>query len=337
MKQKVLLVTLLFLSSSLVNWGADCSADYSTEQNVSLDILPNLTYNSYLYIDVNTTPLQTPVQFGITTTVPVTVRYTTDIPEKISLYLPSRLLNRFLFGNATASSQTIHLSIEDNPQWATISLSEEDFTVEIPFENEYKTIETNLNIFLGEDAPAAGYYLGIKAVCNKVGRVQASMLDTSIIFTPDYQPCMTITGNTTIQVNQLETKNMTITVKNCGNAKSRITAQLVNCPHEINCSITPNYQNIMVNNDSTFNLLISPSKNITGNQTIEVLFSNAKYPVEETGFNYKKNDSFFITAHIIPIKIDEESEFPLIPIVVIVILVTISLIITNRRYKLLKF
>ncbi len=327
MKQKttILIVFLIFFSPFTL------TTAYSDNNSNQFDFI---TYRSYVRIEIDTSLANNPLPLGKSTTLPLTITYSTDISTNFLKFVPSGIRNKFLFGSRVAPTQTIHLEIEDVPSWADIYVSEEDTEVDIPFDDEIKEVETNLIISLNEDAPAFGYMIKIIATCSTIGRLSGCEIQAILTFTPNYNPCITISGEDTITLMQNETRNITMSVTNCGNKISRVTPIIVINSTEIAYNITPSFQDIGIDNSSSFTLKITPSKSIQGNETIEIIFNTAPYPTGS--FANENNDSFFVKTTMIPIDENDESLLPILAIAGIIVVCVILLIFLNKKYNIFK-
>ena len=116
----ILIVTSYLIPSTLVN------ADEQSSRSLLF------SFQSYIDITSDNEPLKDYLKLDESTTVSLTIKYSTDIPQDFLKYMPWRLRNYILYGNMIAPQQIINLSILDEPDWMDISLASNQFSVNIP-------------------------------------------------------------------------------------------------------------------------------------------------------------------------------------------------------------
>jgi len=182
------------------------------------------TFNSYIYIEYDATPLNEPLSIDESKSVQVTVKYKTDVPEKFLNFLPWQLRNLVIFGSVIGPMQTIHLEIIDEPEWADIYITTPDVIMDIPVGSEMNEQKTTLVLSPKIEAPATPETISIRATSKKIGRINSATMDVAVPFTPSFVPTVTIIPeNPTRTVAPRESVNFKITVTNEANKKARIT------------------------------------------------------------------------------------------------------------------
>jgi hypothetical protein len=182
------------------------------------------TFNSYIYIEYDATPLNEPLSIDESKSVQVTVKYKTDVPENFLQFLPWQIKNILIFGSVIGPMQTIHLEIIDEPEWADIYLTTPDVIMDIPVGSEINEQKITLVLSPKIEAPATPETISIRATSKEIGRINSATMDVAVPFTPSFVPTITIIPeNPTRTVSPRESVNFKISVTNEANKKARIT------------------------------------------------------------------------------------------------------------------
>ncbi len=182
------------------------------------------SFNSYIFIVYDPTPLNEPLTIDESKSVQITIKYKTDIPDNFLKFLPWQLRNLLIFGGILGPMQTIHLEIIDEPEWADIYITTPDVMMDIPFGSEMSEQTTTLVLSPKVEAPATPETISIRATSKKIGRINSATMDVAVPFTPSFVPTVTIIPeNPTRTVSPRESVNFKITVTNEANKKARIT------------------------------------------------------------------------------------------------------------------
>jgi len=234
----ILILVLLSISA----FGPVVSADESTmaEERVKL-----FSFQSYIDIMVDMTPLNQNLEIDQSINVPITITYSTDVPDNFMQFLPWQLRNIVLYGSMIGPMQQITLEIIDEPDWADISLAKNDILTNIP--NQGNPIEKTTSLILSpyEEAPAKPYSIKIKASCNQIGRINQFSTENTVSFTPSFVPTVTIVPERpTRTVGPRESVNFEIKVKNEANKKARITPTINTSASEWSPTINPPFFDI---------------------------------------------------------------------------------------------
>ena len=296
-----------------------------------------LGFSSYIDIEYDSAILNENLAINKSVSVPITIKYWTDIPKIFlnplwNTIWPVR--NFFLFGKMFAPMQKIQLEIIDPPDWAKIYISTSDILTNIPI-GETMLVDTNLVIFPGIDAPAVSFKITIKASCESIKRIDGVSFEENIDFTPAYVPAIAIIP-TNASVTSPPNKKTTIPieVKNHANAISSITPSLVSDLSDFSIKLDPS--SLVLNTDETgiFNLQVTPPLNFTGNDTVEVSFTMKRYPYREGSATDSR--SIYIDLYYEPEDTEKDTEdidFTLYLIFVIVILIVIICYLIFDRYR----
>ena len=185
------------------------------------------TFNSYIYIEYDETQLNKNLAIDESLSVPVTVKYKTDVPENFLSFLPWQLRNLFIFGSIIGPMQTIHLEVVDKPDWADVFIATPDVIMDIPVGSEVNVQKTSLVLSPKIEAPSTSYTISIKATSKQIGRINSYETEVAVTFTPSFVPTVTIIPeNPTRTVAPRESVNFKISVTNEANKKARITPSL---------------------------------------------------------------------------------------------------------------
>jgi hypothetical protein len=186
------------------------------------------SFSSYIFLDFDETPLNNNLALDQSVSVPVTIRYQTNVPQNFLFFLPWQLKNIILYGSMIGPMQQIQLEIINKPEWADISIAQKDVLVEIPNDGEPASEEkTSLILSPYEEAPARPYTITIRATCRQIGRINSFSTSEDIVFTPTFEPTVTIIPDKPMRtVAPRETVNFNIKIKNEANKKARITPTL---------------------------------------------------------------------------------------------------------------
>jgi hypothetical protein len=216
-----------------------------------------ISFNSYIDLDYDTSPLNDPLAIDVSVTVPVKVRYWTDIPA-VFRSIPFPINFMILFGQAIGPMQKIHLEILNPPDWANVYISSPDVLTDIPFSDEEpKEITANLILSPRVEAPAVSYKIDLVASCGQIKRLNGFSYQESIDFTPSFIPTIQITPHDPIRtVAPHETINFKIDIKNLGNKITRVTPTLKGANEDWTPTINPPEYEIPPNQQNTFTFSI---------------------------------------------------------------------------------
>ena len=263
---------MLFLPTIIASPSV-CSAENSL-------FFPNITFDSYLEFTLEDTILKDFVPIEKEVKVPITIDYKTDIPEDYLAFLPAFLRNRFLFGSFSSPQQTIQLSLADTPNWGTFTLEPLDFSGEIPFRNNKITKTVDVIMELSENAPCEHSSIQLKAECKDIKRLHGCVNQINITFTPEYIPCITVSGNQKVHAPPMQQTSVLVHVKNCGNKQSMITLKTTSDVSDLGIVIIQPQETINVSDETVFNISVNPSGSFKGEKTIDINFTSQIFPLQ---------------------------------------------------------
>ena len=73
-----------------------------------------ISWNSYIDMEINTSPFNKPLEIGVSHTLPINISYWTDIPAFFRK-IPSLITNNFLFGQSAGQVQELHIEALNTP------------------------------------------------------------------------------------------------------------------------------------------------------------------------------------------------------------------------------
>jgi hypothetical protein len=211
-----------------------------------------ISFNSYITIDYDTTPLDQNLDIDQSINVPLTISYATDIPEGLfGKYW--RVKNFFLYGSTIGPTQQITLEVLKQPDWADIILAQGNLLVDFPSKENPIKVETSLIFSPYEEAPAQPYTITIKATSKQFGRINGFSTTADIVFTPSFVPTVTIiTEKPTRMIHPKESINFNIQVKNEANKKARIIPKLITITPSWSPTINPPFFDILPGEEQSF-------------------------------------------------------------------------------------
>ena len=260
-----------------------------------------ISFNSYMDLSYDLTPLNDPLAIDVSVTIPITVYYWTNIPDFFSK-IPFPLNYLILYGQPIGPEQLIHLEVLNTPDWANIYISSPDVLTDIPFDGDGKfSIDTNLILSPRVEAPATSYKIDVKATCGSIKRLNGFSYQESIEFTPSFIPTIQISVDNPIRkVAPHSAVNFDLTVENLGNKITRVTPTLKMSGDANLFTPTINPPNFEINSNSknTFTFsIITPFDFGWHNkyQSFEISFLSEVYPYR-TG-SPTNNESIFLVVN----------------------------------------
>lgn len=251
-KRNGLIITgiLVLLLLSLATIGPVVSAD---ENTAAEDRVKLFSFQSYIDITADDAALNKNLLIDQSINVPLTITYSTDVPDNFLQFLPWQLRNIILYGSMIGPMQQITLEVLDKPDWADINLAKNDILTNIPNENNPIEKTTSLILSPYEEAPAQPYTITLKASCDQIGRINKFSTQITISFTPSFVPTITIIPeNPTRTVGPRESVNFEIKIKNEANKKARITPRINTSASEWSPTINPPFFDILPGAEESF-------------------------------------------------------------------------------------
>jgi len=289
-----------------------------------------ISFPSYIDFDYDVTSLNEPLEIDVSVTIPITVKYWTDIPN-IFRKIPFPFNYLILFGQPIGPMQKIHLEILNPPDWANVYISTPDVLIDIPFDGEeIIEMETNLILSPRVEAPAESYRIDIKATCESMKRLSGFSYQESIEFTPSFIPTIQISPEKPIRtVGPHETVIFQIYVQNLGNKITRVTPTLKGVDSKWTATINPPQYEIAPNKEKTFTFsMITPYDfgwhNEYGRFEIELL--SEVYPYRSSAASHTQSIYLVVNNHGFS---TPGFEFPIL----IMTLIGLCIIIKKRQSK----
>ena len=214
-----------------------------------------ISFHSYFEITYDISPLNQPLQIDVAVSIPVHIKFWTDIPSVFALKsIRFPFSNLFLFGAPIGPEQQIHLEINNQPTWANVYFSSPDILADIPFEGETPVNKTvNLIISPKVEAPAEPQSLDITASSQTLKRLNGFSQSINIPFTPSFIPTIAITMDEPIRtVGPHQSVNFNIKITNSGNKITRVTPVIIGADSAWTPTINPPQFEIPAGQSSTF-------------------------------------------------------------------------------------
>ncbi|RLF40839.1 MAG: hypothetical protein DRN12_04520 [Thermoplasmata archaeon] len=251
---------------------------------------PIFGFHSYIDIDFDEEELSEPIPVDVPVAIGCTITYSTDIPENFLWFLPKGLRNLILYWRYIPI-QTIHLDIEDIPEWANISFPQTNISIDIPTGNDTVRIENSLIFSLSNSAISDNpYTIKVKASCSRMGLLNGCEEIILVNFTPAWYPVLTIwVDNFTIKMKPGETMEIPIYVLNEGNGYTEVKAEIEEDYNTsiLNASITPSSLQININEIGVFEIFLESSPSIRNYMaTIPIEFTPYHISTGEKGLPY---------------------------------------------------
>jgi len=292
------------------------------------------SFQSYIDIVYDDEPLTEDLKLDKSTTIPLTIKYGTDVPSDFLKYMPWRLRNFILYGSMIAPQQTINISIIDKPDWMAISLSNNQFSVEIPAEENPIEISTSLILFPYSEAPAFPYTISIKVSCGQIGRINSFSTQISIVFTPEYKPDFILFPSSEKSYNISYNKNTQtfFEIQCLANKKSRVTPILKKAPENVTITFIPEYHDLNIGERDIFYVNISAKPSFKHNASIVLSANMQVFTLDQDRTLFESNET--ISYLLVPPKQNEEGySFKINLILNIVLTVIIVILIVNFKWK----
>lgn len=294
----LLLVSVLFFHSFTV------SANFIGIKN-NIDVNKIFSYNSFLDLSYDTSPFEDPVPLNKTVTIPITVEYWTDLPNFFSWFPFVFLTNLFLFGQMNTPELKIQIDIPSTPDWANIVVSAPEINIsDIPVKSQGRmSSTTNINITLTDEAPALPQKMNISATCDTIGRINGSSYQETIFFTPAFNPCLQIDGPDILSFNKTNSKNVSVTVTNCGNGACKIIPSSRKEFQNFSINISPSFQDLSIDENKTFQIDITP-------QIYKEMNSSLAFKFRIESLDTTQSSSVWINDYVLTTQIikDENNE-----------------------------
>ncbi|UCF12980.1 MAG: hypothetical protein JSW06_01660 [Thermoplasmatales archaeon] len=220
------------------------------------------------------------------------------VPVNVSYAIRGLLAGKLLpIIKKRCSHMPIYLSIKNRSEWADAIILPDIVYPEIS--TEYKSDTTNLFISIVNKSAFAftGGYILIEAKTKPllgplglITWINPRQEVSQVGFIPDYYPLISVTPeNDTIETPPGEPVELPITIKNLGNAITRIDFDKLEYPDDWGVLI-PSIITLTINQEIQVSLVLRSPQNFIGNQTIRLALTPDYY-----GYNYKQGVTEFIS------------------------------------------
>ncbi|HDO19829.1 MAG TPA: hypothetical protein ENG74_03790 [Thermoplasmatales archaeon] len=215
-------------------------------------------FHSYMSIEADTSALDNPLPLFSSTLIPLNISYWHDIPAKFDKP-PAPMVKRLIVFGTFVPQQTIHLEIEDKPDWATISLSTPDIIIDVPSEqgmSHATHAKVDLSISPLREAPSEPTAITIVASCDKLGLLGGVVYRYTLVFTPNFIASIGVEAPSKIDVSPHQTTEIEIKVKNMCNRNIEVNTDLSDIPQRWNPSIQPSFTELGPHETAIFHFSI---------------------------------------------------------------------------------
>ncbi|MCK4348537.1 MAG: hypothetical protein KAW47_07960 [Thermoplasmatales archaeon] len=243
---------------------------------------PLFSFNSYMDIEFDPTALYESLFINQSITVPLIIKYWTDIPDDFLWFLPKGLRNLVLFNQWGVPIQTIELSLQSVPSWADISLSTSHLPVSILAQYEECEVKTTLFITPYTNAPSQPYMISLKISCDSIGLLNANEICEGLMFTPSFTPSIDVmVDDQVIHTAPSHATNVAIEIMNHCNKNARVIPHLQTILYQWTPTINPPFIDISPGDIESFTFSVIPPNDFTGFQTVLLTFTVEVFPLRE--------------------------------------------------------
>ena len=234
-----------------------------------------ITYNSVLQMSYDENAVNNAVfqPDGAPVSISLLVKFKVEIPE----ILLSNFILRILFLQTfIITSAKIKLSVVNAPDWATVSFSNPEVYADIS--PEFAVANTTMTIAVHSGAPSESYNLIIKAETDSLlhNHVPANDAEVNIVFQPNWTPFLEIFApQSTVQTPPDQITVIPINVTNCGNAQTKVSAQINTSLEGWSTYIIPPQIILSTHETQQMTLLLIPPVDFEGIKNIEILFNSS--------------------------------------------------------------
>jgi hypothetical protein len=279
--------------------GENTTYNFVLEQDDTIDPVdrPRLfSFDSYIDIDIDDSVLNGTIPPDYSVSVPVIISYWTDLPQHFLWFIPWRIRNLFLFHSFRHPLQTIHLEVNNIPDWANIYFSSPDIFTDIPYEGETFEFYTQLIISVREWAPSESYRLDLESFCKDVGRINGQDYRCSIEITPAYVPCLEINSPQFTITPQNQTTVIPLNISNCGNKRTRVYVSIEENPQGFQLTFIPDNILLEISETRQIFLKVIPSSYFIGDEIIPIEFTAKSYP-------YHPDSAVLVMAYYLVVRV----------------------------------
>jgi hypothetical protein len=293
-------------------------------------LLQNVTYNSIIELEFDTSGIENPIPIDQEVTIPLVIKYSTDLKKDSIKLLPDRLLYNFYFGSAELPKQTLTVSVNKISN-IDLKLNENEITFDIPFDNN--TYEKSINLIISPttDAIAQSYYVQMNVSCDDIFRLKGSFIEKGFIFSPEYVSCLKVSGNNAIITESSEINSTSITVENCGNDQVRITPLITSINDNLTVIICPKYLDLSKGASGLFNISVMPKEAFKGVKTINFSFTSEHF-FQNSDDSSDVYDFFINCTYKDTAKDDSQINLYLIIIIIVLAVCNIFFLGKYRKY-----
>lgn len=225
-----------------------------------------ISFKSYFDIEYNPSLLNQELKINKSINIPITILYTSDLPEDLADKLTSFKLNfmwrnQIIF-NSSLVQQIVNLNLTNanDITWAHVRLTQNKIYIdEIPYYKKGLKIKTSLLISPFEEAPAEIETIELKVSCKDLGILKGEESKFIIKFKPRFTPFVTITPEESLRLtNPREPVNYKIWIKNHSNKRIRINSEIITTDPRWFQRLNPQSLDVKANDTGNFTFSAIP-------------------------------------------------------------------------------
>lgn len=146
-----------------------------------------ISFQAHLQVKIeDISGLESPIPAGEWVSIPLTVKYSTNIPAFFKNIIPWPFNNIFLFRSFYRPMQKINLETTEDSEYFDVVFSENAIYTPIIYDDEEKNIPVSMYICIAEDTPCDRYNFKLFSYCDEFRRIESDNFTMGIEFTVDY-------------------------------------------------------------------------------------------------------------------------------------------------------
>ncbi len=236
-------------------------ADSLEPKNSFSEKQSNTLFSSNIDIETESLP-STELRTGQTIGIQLTIKFETNIPRSFLLFMPWQIRNLILYNQIIAPPQTIHLEIENHPEFALIDLAQD--TIRLSWVSDGTTMihQTIIYITLLEAPKAEPFSFQVRAYCEDFGKISGDETIETFTFNLPWEPNLKIKKyDYIISAPAGSLVNTTFSVTNEGNDDCLVLGETTNENSSWSTCLSPCYHIISKNDTEKYTYFIGIPKN----------------------------------------------------------------------------
>lgn len=239
------------------------------------------SFDSMVEASYDVSVLNETLEIGQTVTLPVNLRYTTEVPANFLRFFPKVVKNFLLYGATDVPQQTIIVEITQFPDWLNITAENLSFTTTMPSQNTPSELETTLDITPLSIPNPKNYEITLTVTSESIGRINGLNKEIEMQFTPSFSPRGVINTDQekTIKLSYENDTKTSFQIESKANTLTRVTPYIEEVPANISISFYPKYQDVYWEKTATFYMELIPDGGFKNNASINISATLQSYPL----------------------------------------------------------